>query len=116
MATPVFGSSRALYAARARVLKALAHPTRLYFVEKLADGPLCVCELARGVGAELPTVSRHLALLKAAGIVSDERRGTKIFYALRTQCVLRFLDCISTVVKENARSHMAVAGLSSQRA
>jgi ArsR family transcriptional regulator len=107
MATPAFGSSRARYAARARVLKALAHPTRLYFVEKLADGPLCVCELARGVGAELPTISRHLALLKAAGIVSDQRRGTKIYYALRAQCVLRFLDCLTTVVKQNAKEQLA---------
>lgn len=107
MAAPAFGSARARYAARARVLKALAHPTRLYFVERLADGPLCVCELARGVGAELPTISRHLALLKAAGIVADQRRGTKIFYSLRAVCVLRFLNCLTTVVKQNAEEQLA---------
>lgn len=100
--------SRSAYAARARVLKALAHPTRLYFVERLADGPLCVCELAKDVAVELPTISRHLALLKSAGIVSDEKQGTKVIYSLRTPCVLRFLDCLITVVKQNAREQMAL--------
>jgi len=89
------------------VLKALAHPTRLYFVERLADGPLCVCELARGIEAEGPTISRHLALLKSAGIVSDEKRGTKIFYTLRTPCVLRFLDCLTAVVIQSAKEQLA---------
>lgn len=99
---------RSSYTARARVLKALAHPTRLYFVEKLADGPLCVCELAKGIDAELPTISRHLALLKAAGIVSDEKRGTKVIYSLRAPCVLRFLECLTTVVRQNAQDQLAM--------
>jgi len=97
--------------AQARVLKALAHPTRLHFVERLAQGPLCVCDLAKGIRADLSTVSRHLSLLKTAGIVMDERRGTKIFYHLRTPCVLNFLECVSTVLRENARMHAAAAGM-----
>ena len=96
---------------RARVLKALAHPTRLHFVERLADGPLCVCELAQGVEADLSTISRHLAILKTSGIVADKRRGTKIFYELRTHCVLQFLECISTVIRENAQAYAVAAGL-----
>jgi len=97
--------------AQAKVLKALAHPTRLHFVERLAKGPLCVCDLAKGIRADLSTVSRHLSLLKTAGIVMDERRGTKIIYHLRTPCVLKFLECISTVLKENARVHAIAAGM-----
>ena len=97
--------------AQARVLKALAHPTRLHFVERLADGPLCVCDLARGIRADLSTISRHLSLLKSAGIVADERRGTKVFYELRTHCVLQFLECVSTVLRENARAQAKAAGL-----
>jgi ArsR family transcriptional regulator len=97
--------------AQARVLKALAHPTRLHFVERLAGGPLCVCELAKGISADLSTISRHLSLLKSAGIVADERRGTKVFYELRTPCVLQFLECVSTVLQENARAHANAAGL-----
>jgi len=100
--------------AQARVLKALAHPTRLHFVERLAGGPLCVCELAKGIRADLSTISRHLALLKTTGIVTDERRGTKIFYHLRTPCVLQFLECVGSVLRENARAHAADAGLPAQ--
>ena len=45
---------------RAGVIKAMAHPTRLFLVEQLATGERCVCELTDGVGADISTVSRHL--------------------------------------------------------
>ena len=83
---------------RARVIKAMAHPTRLRFVEALADGERCVCELNEMVDADVSTVSRHLALLKSAGIVDSERRGQKVFYWLRVPCVLGFFDCVESVL------------------
>ncbi len=85
-------------AQQAAVLKALAHPSRLLMVRALADGPRCVCELTGLVGSDMSTVSRHLSQLKQAGLLSDRREGTSIFYALRAPCVLRFLDCIDTVI------------------
>ena len=85
---------------RAAVIKAMAHPSRLYLVEQLAEGERCVCELTDGVGADISTVSRHLALLKNAGIVESERRGQKVFYMLRTPCVLGFFECIEAVLSE----------------
>ena len=54
------------------VIKALAHPTRLFIVEELVEGPRCVCELTAMVGDDISTVSRHLAVLRNAGIVDDE--------------------------------------------
>lgn len=87
----------ARFRARARVLKALAHPSRLLIVDELAHGERCVCELTELVGAEMPTVSRHLALLRAAGIVEDERRGQQVFYRLRATCVLEFLKCLEAL-------------------
>ncbi|MFW5751580.1 MAG: ArsR/SmtB family transcription factor [Planctomycetota bacterium] len=83
---------------QAAILKALGHPSRLLMVQALADGPLCVCELTALVGSEISTVSRHLAQLKHAGVLSDRREGTKIFYRLRAPCVLRFLNCIDSVI------------------
>jgi ArsR family transcriptional regulator len=94
--------------ARARILKAMAHPTRLFIVEQLAEGPRCVCELQRGVGADISTVSKHLTVLKAAGLVSDERRGNQIFYALQAPCVLRFLGCIEQAARQQARAQLAL--------
>lgn len=84
----------------ARVFKALAHPGRLCIVDELARGERCVCELADLLGVRMPTVSRHLALLRQAGIVEDEKRGPQVFYRLRTPCVLRFFECLTAVQAE----------------
>lgn len=83
---------------QARVMKALAHPTRLFIVDELSRGERCVCELTEMIGAEMPTVSRHLSLLKSAGLVDDEKRGSKIFYRLRVPCCLGFLKCVESVL------------------
>ena len=56
----------------------MAHPTRLFIVDELArSGERCVCELTEMVGVDMSTVSRHLAMLKNAGIIEDEKRGSK---------------------------------------
>jgi len=92
--------------ARAKVVKALAHPARLLIVDELAAaGERCVCELTDLVGSDMSTVSRHLAQLKAAGIVEDEKRGKMIFYRLRIKCLTKFFDCVESVIRSNAESH-----------
>lgn len=88
---------------RAEVIKALAHPSRLAMVDALERGERCVCELRDIVGADMSTVSKHLALMKQAGIVSDRREGQKIFYHLRCPCIIRFLDCVDAVLAENGK-------------
>jgi len=80
--------------AAAEIVKALAHPTRLFFVDVLAKGERCVCELAGMVEADLSTVSKHLTILRKAGVLAHERRGSQIFYRLRTPCVQSFISCI----------------------
>ena len=100
---------RALYNARARIIKALAHPTRLFLVDELSRGERCVCELTEMVGADMSTVSKHLAVLKASGIVKDEKRGSRVFYTLRCACVLNFFTCVESVLKTNARAQAALA-------
>ena len=84
---------------RATVFKALAHPTRLFIVEELGKSERCVCELTEMIGADTSTVSRHLSVLRNAGIVNDEKRGLQVFYSLKTPCILDFFSCveISTV-------------------
>jgi len=95
----VNATARAKYEARAKVFKALAHPTRLFIVDDLARrGPRCVCELTALVGVDISTVSRHLALLKNAGIVADEKRGAQVYYRLRVKCVVNFFECVEAVL------------------
>ena len=94
----------AKYEARAKIIKALAHPARLVIVDELAEhDERCVCELTELVGSDMSTVSRHLSQLKAAGIVEDEKRGKMIFYRLRIQCLTNFFGCIESVVRNNAK-------------
>jgi len=85
-------------------MKAMAHSTRLFIVDELAAGPRCVCELTEMIGDDISTVSRHLAVLKNAGIVADEKRGAQVFYSLRTKCAGKFLSCVENVLNAGAKS------------
>jgi len=91
---------KTVLAAKTKVLKALAHPARLWMVEQLEDGELCVCKLVEGLGLDFSTVSKHLLVLKNAGVVSDDKRGKQVFYALRCPCVLNFMHCVEAVIKK----------------
>ncbi|MFP4521139.1 MAG: ArsR/SmtB family transcription factor [Fibrobacterota bacterium] len=93
-----------LYQAKAEVLRALGHPTRLFIAEKLRSGEKCVCEIAKGIDADLSTVSKHLSVLKYAGIIEDRREGKSIYYRLKVPCVLEFTDCVESVLRSKAKA------------
>ena len=95
--------TQARLAGRANVFKALAHPSRLLIVEQLARKQRCVCELKEMVGADMSTVSKHLSVLKGAGIVQDEKRGLQVYYRLKMPCVLRVFECVGEGLETNAR-------------
>ena len=84
-------------------MKALAHPTRLFLVDELSRGERCVCDLTEKVGADVSTVSKHLLVLKRAGIVIDDKRGVQVFYRLRVPCILNFFGCVEAVLEEVGR-------------
>jgi len=90
-------AAQAQYKTQARIIKALAHPTRLFIVDELSRGERCVCELTDMIGVEMATVSRHLSKLKDAGILEDQKRGSQVFYRLRVPCVLNFFKCVQAV-------------------
>ena len=96
----------AKYEARAKIIKALAHPARLLIVDELSTvEERCVCELTDMIGTDISTVSRHLGVLKGAGIVADEKRGQMVYYRLRVKCILNFFDCVESVMACNAQIH-----------
>ena len=79
----------------AEMFKALGHPTRLWIVEQLADSQEhCVCEFVEAIGADFSTVSQHLAVLKQAGIVEDDKRGKQVYYRLSCPCIPGFIQCL----------------------
>lgn len=84
---------------RAEVLKALAHPSRLYIVEQLIEAPHCVCELTELIGADTSTVSKHLSVLKNAGIVISRKEGTTVYYSITCSCIGGIIDSVETVLR-----------------
>jgi ArsR family transcriptional regulator len=85
---------------QARVLKALANESRLRIVDRLSRGECSVGELTEMIGSDQSTVSKHLAILRAHGVVSDRRDGNVVYYKLMTPCVMNFFACATQVLKE----------------
>lgn len=90
------------YKIRAEIVKAMAHPTRLFFMDELAKKKRSVNALQEMVGCDVSTVSKHLTVLKKAGIIIDEKVGTQVFYSLKLPCIMNFRECVETLIKENA--------------
>lgn len=107
-ALPSRGSAARRRLERTRVLKAMAHPSRLLILETLVHGDQCVCELQRLVGSDISTVSKHLALMRRAGLVEDRRQGLQVFYRLRVPCVMKFFDCVDAVRDEGPPVQLSV--------
>ncbi len=98
---------RKLYQMQAEVMKALGHPIRLAVVDLLADGELCVCDIAEALGAGRSNVSRHLAVMVGAGILSCRKDGLRMLYRLRAECVLNFFSCVRNVLRERVEADSA---------
>jgi len=99
---------RALTEAKANVLKALGHPTRLWMAEQLATGEKCVCELAENIDADFSTISKHLSILKQAGVVVDEKRGKQVYYRLKVPCILNMMPCVEAVIEARIQTQIAL--------
>jgi ArsR family transcriptional regulator len=97
-----------MYEARAGILKSIAHPTRLFIVDELSHGEKCVAELTGMIGADMSTVSKHLAVLKNAAIIAAEKRGVQVYYRLRVPCILNFFGCLESVLKTRSREQLTL--------
>jgi ArsR family transcriptional regulator, arsenate/arsenite/antimonite-responsive transcriptional repressor len=87
------------------LFRALADRTRLRIVNLLSRGSLCVCDIQRILEQPQSSVSRHLALLKSAGLIRDRRDGMRTFYALTP-----WDSALARAVLAAVRSHLAVEG------
>jgi len=81
------------------IMKAMAHPTRLFILDKLSEKEHCVCELQELIGADMSTVSKHLSVLKNAGIIDNRKQNNQVFYSLICPCVLDVYQCVIEVNK-----------------
>jgi len=83
----------------ARILRALSNPIRIRIVEFLKGGEKCVCEIYPELGVEQSNLSRHLSVMKSAGIISDRRQGINIYYSVTDGRIFNLLDLVSEILK-----------------
>ncbi|MBN1553139.1 MAG: winged helix-turn-helix transcriptional regulator [Phycisphaerae bacterium] len=100
--------ARQLCELKAEIFAAAGHPIRMAIIEFLRDGEKCVCQIAAYIGAERSNVSRHLAVMLQAGLVKHEKQGLKMIYSLTTPCILGFLECVTSVLRQRAEETRAV--------
>ncbi len=94
---------------KANVLKALGQPTRLKILELLRNGERCVCEIFPAIKEEQSNVSRHLALMKAAGILASRKQGQMVHYRVRDPQVFKLLDSVSALLKSHVDERKTLA-------
>jgi DNA-binding transcriptional ArsR family regulator len=88
------------FKAQAQVFRALSHPVRLRILDILSRQEACVCHLTAVLNQRQPYVSQQLATLREAGLVTDRRDGTLIYYRLAGEHLANLLDESKTVVRD----------------
>ncbi len=78
------------------IFKALSHPLRLEVVRRLGHSEECACKIAQWFDSDRTTVSKHLAVLKDAGVLKDRKEGQWVFYSVDLCCVLDMIDCVES--------------------
>jgi ArsR family transcriptional regulator, arsenate/arsenite/antimonite-responsive transcriptional repressor len=88
---------------RSNIIKALAHPVRLMMVDLLREGEKPFSKLNEHFQFDKSTVSKHLTVLKEAGIVSSRKDRHDMIYQLEVPCVIDFFGCVTAVIENNIR-------------
>ncbi len=94
----------------AEILKALGHPTRIAILEILRRGEGCVCRIFPALGSSQPNVSKHLAILKKAGILDSRQEGTMTFYWVVDTRVYEILELVEEMIRRESRSQLREVG------
>lgn len=100
-------NNTAKFELRARVAKALAHPSRLYILDLLKVREMSAGELTAKINADQSTVSKHLAILREVGLVRFRKEGTTSYYSLCCACIDSFFSCLESVVRADLCNRQA---------
>jgi ArsR family transcriptional regulator len=98
------------YEARAKVARALAHPSRLMMLDLLGKTERSVTEITKAVGSDQSTVSKHLAILKEAGLIAARKEGTTSFYRVTCECLGGFFSCLEAMMVSDIKQRQASIG------
>ena len=88
------------------IFKALAHPVRLEITERLLEGEYCVCEIAEWFPFDRTTISKHLSILRNAGVIADRKEGLNVYYSLRMCCLENLLSCLEGTLRQDLRDQV----------
>ncbi len=98
-----------LYEARSKIMKALANKYRLKIVDTLGENlKMCVSDLVKELELNQSSVSKHLSILKTAGVVKSQKDGLKVYYSLKTPCIINYFVCIDNVIQSDLEDRMNV--------
>jgi len=85
---------------QADIFKALGHPTRIFIIQKLLKREYCVNDLTKMIDVEMPTVSKHLSVLKNVSLITSRKEHNNVFYRIKNRCVEDTLKCSREIRKE----------------
>jgi ArsR family transcriptional regulator len=88
---------------RAKIIKSMAHPVRLMMIEFLKKGERSFSDIFDLFKLDKSTVSKHLLVLKEAGIVTSRKSGADMIYKLEVPCVTDFFSCVTAVIDSNVK-------------
>ena len=94
---------------KSEILKALGQPTRMKIIELLRDGERCVCEMLPILGEEQANVSKHLSILRQAGIVEFRKEGVSSYYKIKDKRVFKLLDVVEDIVRDEILQSAEIA-------
>jgi DNA-binding transcriptional ArsR family regulator len=97
-----------IYENQAIFLKALGQPTRLQILDLLKKGERCVCEIFPAIDQEQANVSKHLTILKQAGILDSRKEGLRVIYWIRDKEILGLIQGVSLMLKNQAREQREI--------
>lgn len=98
-----------LFEAREKIIKSLANSYRLKIVESLGTKEkMCVSDLEEELNLNQSSVSKHLNILKSAGVVKARKEGLKVYYSLKTPCIINFFECVDNVIRSDINDRMDI--------
>jgi len=101
------GRQEIVFKLKSDLFKALAHPVRLAIIEQLKNGERSVGQIVTANGVEQSSISKNLAVLKNAGILSSRQEGVTVYYGVRDQDIFKILRVVSDILaakhKESAK-------------
>ncbi len=92
----------------AHMLKILGHPTRITIIQILSEGQRCVCEIMALINEEQSTISKHLAVLKNAGLLESRKEGLSVFYNIKDKNISNIISIAEDILKNEILENMEI--------